>query len=89
MSLRLVLCLALQVYYYVLIGRVIVSFIPLFKPDWRPPDWFRPVLDVIYGLTEPPLQLLRRVVPQPMGMPFDLSFIVLIVLLGVVRSNFC
>lgn len=84
MSLRLLLCLALQVYGYVLLGRVIVSFIPLFKPDWTPPGWFRPVMDVIYGLTEPPLQLIRRVVPQPMGMPFDLSFIVLYLLVGVV-----
>lgn len=84
MSLRLILCLALQVYGYVLLGRVIVSFIPLFKPDWTPPAWFRPVLDVIFGLTEPPLQLIRRVVPQPMGMPFDLSFIVLYLLVGMV-----
>lgn len=86
MSLRLILCLSLVVYNYILIGRVVLSFIPMFKPDWTPPPFMRPLVDLIYGLTEPPLQLLRRVVPQPMGFPFDLSFLVLIFLIPILRG---
>lgn len=84
LTVRLVLCLAIQVYLYILFARVILSFIPLFKPDWTPPNFLRPVVDLVYGLTEPPLQLLRSVIPQPMGLPLDLSFIVLYILIRYV-----
>ena len=86
MTLHVIICIILRVYGYVLIARVIVSFIPLFAPSWRPPDALRPVIDVVYGLTEPPLMAIRKVVPQPAGMPLDLSFIVLYLVFGLVRS---
>lgn len=89
MGLTDVLCLILRVYGWILLGRVIISFIPLFAPSWRPPDGLRPVIDLIYGMTEPPLMALRKVVPQPMGMPLDLSFIVLYVIYNIIRSLIC
>ncbi len=79
----LILLYILDIYRWILIARVILSFIPLFKPDWVPPSFLTPVIDVVYGLTEPPLQLLRRVVPQPAGFPFDLSFLVLFLIVGL------
>lgn len=85
MLLLMILCRTLQIYYYILIARAILSFVPLFKPDWTPPPFLRPVVDLIYGLTEPPLQLLRRLIPQPMGFPFDLSFLVLIFLIPILQ----
>ena len=83
------ICLALQIYGYVLFGRVILSFVQMFKPDWRPPSGLMPIIDFIYAITEPPLQLLRRVIPQPMGVPLDLSFIVLFILLRVIMRIVC
>jgi YggT family protein len=56
----------------------------LFKPDWVPPSWLAPVVDIVYALTEPPLQFLRKFIPQPAGFPFDLSFIVLFIIVGVI-----
>jgi YggT family protein len=79
----LILLSILEIYQWILIVRVILSFIPLFKPDWVPPTFLTPVIDVVYGLTEPPLQLLRKVVPQPAGFPFDLSFLVLFLIVGL------
>lgn len=76
----------LAIYGYILIARVVLSFIPLFKPGWVPPTFLAPVIDVVYGLTEPPLQLLRRVIPQPMGLPLDLSFIVLFFIVSILRQ---
>ncbi len=84
LSLGLILCLTVRVYLYILFARVIISFIPLFKPDWTPPAVLRPVVDLVYGLTEPPLALLRKVIPQPMGLPLDLSFLVLYILIRYV-----
>ncbi|HEX2053110.1 MAG TPA: YggT family protein [Actinomycetota bacterium] len=80
----IILLNTLQIYGWILIGRIILSFIPMFKPDWSPPAALSPIVDLIYGLTEPPLQLLRRVIPQPMGFPFDLSFIVLYVIVRMI-----
>lgn len=83
----------LAIYGWILVGRIILSFIPMFSPGWQPPPFLTPIVDLIYGLTEPPLQALRRVVPQPMGFPFDLSFIVLYVIVRmilpvVIRAGF-
>ncbi|MCA1839177.1 MAG: YggT family protein [Actinomycetota bacterium] len=75
-----VLCLILVYYSYVLLARVIMSFVMMFRPDWRPPSPVRAIIDVIYGLTEPPLAALRKVIPQPNNFPLDVSFIVLIVI---------
>ncbi|HEX2180455.1 MAG TPA: YggT family protein [Actinomycetota bacterium] len=80
----IILLRTLQIYGWILIGRVILSFIPIFKPGWSPPPAMTPIVDLIYGLTEPPLQLLRRVIPQPMGFPLDLSFIVLFVIVRMI-----
>jgi YggT family protein len=79
----LILLTILDIYRWILIVRVILSFIPLFKPDWVPPSFLTPVVDVVYGLTEPPLRFLRRFVPQPAGFPFDLSFLVLFLIVGL------
>ena len=82
---REILLNTLSIYTFILIARVVLSFIPLFKPGWVPPPFLGPVVDVVYGLTEPPLQLLRRLIPQPMGFPFDLSFLVLFIIVNVLQ----
>jgi YggT family protein len=74
----------LAIYGWILIGRIILSFIPLFSPGWQPPPFLTPIVDLIYGKTEPPLQFIRRYVPQPMGFPFDLSFIILYVIVRLI-----
>jgi YggT family protein len=60
--------LALQVYKWVLIGRILLSYATMF---WRPSPSLTPVIRVIYELTEPVLSFLRRYIP-PIG-GFDLS----------------
>lgn len=85
MSLVAVILLrTLQIYGWILTGRIILSFIPMFNPGWQPPPFLTPIVDLIYGMTEPPLQFIRRYVPQPMGFPFDLSFIVLFVIVRLI-----
>ncbi|MGQ0678052.1 MAG: YggT family protein [Actinomycetota bacterium] len=83
---RTILLNTLNIYSMIMIARVVLSFIPLFKPGWSPPSFLAPVVDLVYGLTEPPLQFLRRVIPQPMGFPLDLSFFVLFIIISVLRT---
>ena len=73
----------------VLLARVILSFIPMFKPGWIPPAGIRPIVDLIHAVTDPPVNALRRVVPQPYGMPIDLSFIFWFIIVWLVHSFVC
>jgi YggT family protein len=77
----------LQVYTYILIARLLLSWFP------HPPDWARPIYSVLYVLTEPVLRLVRPLVPPlRMGaMALDLSpiiiFVVLTILTNVLRAQ--
>ena len=75
-------CYLVTAYIVVLFGRAILSWFPL-QPDTILSSIYRVLLD----LTEPVLAPLRRIIP-PAGM-FDLSFLVLIVILYVVRAAVC
>ena len=74
-----VLCAAINVYTIVLLVRVIFSWIPM-----RPGTGLASFAQVLAQLTEPLLVPLRRIIP-PAGM-FDLSFIVLFVLIQVLHG---
>jgi YggT family protein len=82
-----IVCFALLAAMIILFIRVIVSWVAL--AGWRPPHSgpIRAVLDVVTDVTEPPLRLLRRIVPPTGG--FDLSVLVAFVALSVLRIVVC
>ena len=81
------ICLVLYVFMIVLFIRVILSWLQF--AGWRPPHSgpLRAAHDVIIDVTEPPLRLLRRIVP-PAGV-LDLSVLVAFVALTVLRTVVC
>lgn len=81
------ICFVLFAFLIVLFVRVIVSWIQF--AGWRPPSSgpLRAGFDLVIDVTEPPLRLLRRIVP-PAGM-LDLSVLVAFVVLVVLRTVFC
>lgn len=81
------ICLALFVFMLLLLVRVILSWMQF--AGWRPPIGgpLRAGFDVVIDVTEPPLRLLRRVVP-PAGV-LDLSVLVAFVVILVLRRVFC
>jgi len=79
---KTVLCPLLEVYILVLFARAILSWFPI-----RPGTPFATLYRVLLDLTEPVLAPLRRIIP-PAGM-FDLSFLVLIIGLGVLQQAIC
>jgi YggT family protein len=83
------LCLLMDVYIYVLWARVIIALVFLFRPSWAPPTGLRPILDAVYALTDPPINALRKVVPQPFGFPIDLAFLIWFLIIVVARSVVC
>ena len=75
-----VLGFALFVFWLLLIARVVVEFIRSFSRDWRPRGLTVVVLEVIMTVTDPPVKLLRRLIPQLTigAVRFDLSIMVLL-----------
>jgi YggT family protein len=71
---------ALFVFWLLLIARVVVEFIRSFSRDWHPRGATVVVLEVIMSATDPPVKLLRRLIPQlNLGaVRLDLSIMVLL-----------
>ncbi|WP_194785974.1 YggT family protein [Actinomyces haliotis] len=78
----------LGLYLLILLVRVILDWIQLFARQWRPSGVVLVIANVVYGLTDPPLNWLRRVVPVlRMGaMGIDLSFLVLYFVVVLVQN---
>jgi YggT family protein len=79
-----IICIALWVYTIILLVRIVLSWVTM---AWSPPPSMAPAVRVVYDLTEPVLSLFRRYIP-PMG-GFDLSPIIIFILIGLVRSYVC
>ena len=83
------ICLALTIYYVFLMARIILSW--LLSANVQPPHWLRPVVEVIYTLTDPPLRLVQPLVPPVrLGMmALDLSPLIVFFILLLVRGAVC
>lgn len=58
-----VLWFLLFIFWLLLIGRIIVEFIRTFARDWKPTGFVVVVLEAIFTVTDPPVKLLRRLIP--------------------------
>lgn len=80
------LALVLSLYVYVLIGRIILDYVMMFSPSWRPQGFILVLVDTVFRLTDPPLNLLRRFIPPLRlgSISLDLSFLVLIIAIQLI-----
>ena len=71
---------ALFIFWLLLIARVVVEFIRSFSRDWHPRGVTVVILEIILSVTDPPVNLLRRLIPQLTvgAVRFDLSIMVLL-----------
>ncbi len=51
---------ALQIYVYILIGRLIIDLLISVNPGFRPKGVFLPISEILLTLTDPPLRFIRR-----------------------------
>ena len=66
---------------------MIISWIPIFAPQWRPKGLLASLFEVIYTLTDPPIKALRKVIP-PLnlgGVSLDLAFIAVFILIYILQ----
>ena len=75
-----ILGFVLFLFWLLLIARIVVEFIRSFSRAWRPRGATVVVLELILTVTDPPVKLLRRIIPQLTigAVRFDLSIMVLL-----------
>ncbi len=75
----------LWLYLLALIGRLIFEYVQQFSRSWRPRGVVLIFVSIIYGITDPPLKFLRRIIPplQLGSVSLDLSFLVLFFVVSI------
>lgn len=78
-----VLATILFVYQLIFFARIVFDLLQMFARSWRPRGPILIVAEVIYSLTDPPLRVLRKVIPQVRlgGVALDFSFLILLIVL--------
>lgn len=76
-----ILGFALFVFWLLLIARIVVEFIRSFSRDWQPRGVTVVILEVIMTVTDPPVKLLRRIIPQLTIGAVRLDFSIMVLLL--------
>lgn len=80
-----VLYLALWLLRWVLLARIVFDVVRIFAKTWRPSGAAAVLLELLYAITDPPIRLLRRIIPPIRigGGGFDLSVMVLLIVLMI------
>lgn len=88
MALFSVLYFVLFVFWLLLIGRIVIEFIRSFARDWRPSGIVVVILEAVFTITDPPVKLLRRLIPPINlgGVRLDLSIMVLLFVVFILMS---
>ena len=78
---------ALFLFWLLLIARIVVEFIRSFSRDWHPRGATVVALEAIMTVTDPPVNLLRRVIPQltigSVRLDFSLMVLLLLAFIGL------
>lgn len=75
-------------YIWVLLARVLLSWIPMFAPQWTPKGLILVIVEFVYTLTDPPVKALGKAIkPVRIGnVSLDLSVLVLFIGLQILQS---
>ncbi len=79
LSVGSLLATILQVFLYALLGRLIIDYVQMFSPTWRPKGPILYLVEAIYTVTDKPMKFVGRFVPPLRlgSVSLDMSFIVL------------
>jgi YggT family protein len=78
----------LLVFLILLFARFVVDWVMVLARSWRPSGLVAAGLEVVYATTDPPLKVVRKVIP-PLNLGsirLDLGFMVLLILVFLLRG---
>ncbi|MGQ0841054.1 YggT family protein [Actinokineospora sp.] len=75
----------LFIFWLLLTARVVVELVRTFAREWRPAGGVAVTLETIYTVTDPPVRLVRRLIPTIRigGVGLDLSIMVLLLVVFI------
>jgi len=84
----IILYYAVFFFWLLLTARIVIELVRVFARDWRPAGGVAIALESIYTVTDPPVRLLRRVIPTVRigGVGLDLSIMVLLLIVYIVMQ---
>lgn len=87
-ALRIVAYYLLFAFWLVLMARIVVELVRAFAREWRPAGGVAVTLESIYTVTDPPVRLLRRLIPMVRigGVGLDLSIMVLLLVVFILMQ---
>lgn len=80
--------LVVFLFFLALIGRLVFDWVQVLSREWRPRGAILVVAETVYTVTDPPLRLLRKIIPSLNlgGMRIDLAFLVLMIITSVLMN---
>jgi YggT family protein len=80
--------LVLWLFRLALLGRIVFDIVRVLARTWRPAGGSAVALEVLYSSTDPPVKLLRRLIPTVRlgNVGFDLSIIVLLIIVYILMN---
>jgi len=79
---------ALQMFLISLFARVILDYIRIFSPSWRPKGFVLAIAEAVYAITDPVMRFVRRFIPPLRIGPvsLDISFILIFFVVEILIS---
>lgn len=80
--------IVIGLYIFVMWARLILDYVQLFARNWKPRGFVLVLCELVYTLTDPPIKLVRRVVPPlKLGnIAIDLAWLIVMFAL-IILSN--
>ncbi|MBK1788388.1 YggT family protein [Prauserella cavernicola] len=87
-AVRLILYWLLFAFWLLLTARIVVELVRAFAREWRPVGGVAVTLETIYTVTDPPVRLVRRIIPivRIGGVGLDLSIMVLLLVVFILMQ---
>ena len=78
-SLATIIIIVLRLFIFSLFARVILDYIRIFSPAWRPKGIVLAIAEAVYGITDPIMRFVRRFIPALRIGPIsvDISFLLI------------
>lgn len=81
---------AFLVFWLLLLARLVVELVRSFARDWRPKGVTVIVIEAIFTVTDPPIKLLRRLIPPvplgPVRLDLSLMIVMIVAIVGMQLS---
>lgn len=82
---RQIVVYLLEAFFILLLFRLVMEYVFMFARSYRPKGVMVVALEVTYSATDPPLKVIRRLVPPLRlgGVQLDLGFIILLIVIQI------